>query len=50
MSGANRLSATQIRDAIASNTLTCETVARDCLERIGAREADLHAFAYINPD
>jgi amidase len=46
----NELTATEIVAAIASKATTCEAVARACLERIEARERDVQAWAYIDPD
>lgn len=37
--------AAQIRD----KTLTSETLVRSCLERIAERDADVRAWAYIDP-
>ena len=44
------MSATQIKNAVASGSLSCEAVARDCLERISARDGTLNAFAFVDPD
>ena len=46
----NRLTATEIVRAIAAGDATCEAVVRDCLERIDAREKDIHAWASIEPE
>jgi amidase len=50
MGDLNRLSATDVARGIASKALTAESVVRDCLDRIGAREPVVHAFASIDPD
>jgi amidase len=36
--------------AIATGEATCEAVVRDCLDRIDAREKDLHAWASLDPE
>jgi len=46
----NRLTATQLVNAIATGEVTCEAVMRDCLERIEARERTIHAWASLDPD
>ncbi len=43
------LSAVAARAAIAAGTLSAETLARSCLERIDAREAEVHAWAALDP-
>src|SRR5947209_12437874 len=44
------LSAGEIVRAIAAGEATCEAVARDCLERIDARESAVHAWASLDPE
>lgn len=44
------MTATDIVAAIGEGRTTCEAVARACLERIAAREPDVHAFAHLDPD
>jgi Asp-tRNA(Asn)/Glu-tRNA(Gln) amidotransferase A subunit family amidase len=46
----NKLTATELTRAIATGATTCEAVVRDCLERIDAREDDIHAWANIDPE
>jgi Asp-tRNA(Asn)/Glu-tRNA(Gln) amidotransferase A subunit family amidase len=46
----NQLTATEIVRAIADGKATCEAVARACLERIAAREPQVQAWQYIDPD
>jgi amidase len=46
----NKLTATELTRAIATGATTCEAVVRDCLERIDARENDVHAWATVDPE
>ena len=46
----NQLTATEIVRAIADGKATCEAVARACLERIAAREPQVQAWQYLDPD
>ena len=46
----NELSATEIARRIGQGAITAEAVVRDCLARIEAREAELHAWAFLDPD
>lgn len=46
----NEWTASDIAAAVNRGELTCEAVTRACLERIAAREADVHAWAYCDPD
>jgi Asp-tRNA(Asn)/Glu-tRNA(Gln) amidotransferase A subunit family amidase len=46
----NRLTATELTRAIANGEASCEAVVRDCLERIDAREKDIHAWANLDPE
>jgi Asp-tRNA(Asn)/Glu-tRNA(Gln) amidotransferase A subunit family amidase len=46
----NELTASQIVAAIAPGRTTCEAVMRACLDRIAARDADVQAWAYLDPD
>jgi Asp-tRNA(Asn)/Glu-tRNA(Gln) amidotransferase A subunit family amidase len=46
----NELLATEIAAKIAAGEVTCEAVARDCLERIAAREPVVKAFVNFDPD
>ena len=48
--GLNELSATEIVAKIAAGETTCEAVARNCIERIAAREAIVKAWVNFNPD
>jgi Asp-tRNA(Asn)/Glu-tRNA(Gln) amidotransferase A subunit family amidase len=46
----NEWSASEIAAAVNRGELSCEAVARACLERIAARETDVRAWAYCDPD
>jgi amidase len=46
----NELTATEIVAAIGAGRTSCEAVVRACLDRVAAREAEVHAFAHIDPD
>jgi Asp-tRNA(Asn)/Glu-tRNA(Gln) amidotransferase A subunit family amidase len=46
----NELTATEIVEAITAGKATCEAMARACLERIAAREPEVHAWQYLNPE
>ena len=46
----NQLTASEIAAAITSGRTTCEAVVRACLDRVAAREPDVQAWAYIDPD
>jgi len=46
----NELTATEIIAAIGQGQATCEAVVAACLERIAAREPDVHAWAHLNPE
>ncbi len=46
----HELTATEIVAAIAAGNTTCEAVARACLEHIAAREPQVQAWQYLNPD
>jgi Asp-tRNA(Asn)/Glu-tRNA(Gln) amidotransferase A subunit family amidase len=50
MTTPNLLSATEAAAAIAAGKLTSETLVRACLDRIRAREADVEAWAYLDPE
>lgn len=43
-------SAFEIVQAIHSGRVTCETIVRACLDRIGRREHLVHAWTFIDPD
>jgi Asp-tRNA(Asn)/Glu-tRNA(Gln) amidotransferase A subunit family amidase len=47
-SALNALTASEIVRAVASGEATCEAVVRACLERIDAREMDIHAWASVD--
>jgi len=49
-SALNALTASEIVRAVASGEATCEAVVRACLERIDARETDIHAWASVDPE
>jgi len=46
----NELTASEIAAAVSSGKTTCEAVARACLERIEARDPQVLAWQYLNPD
>jgi Asp-tRNA(Asn)/Glu-tRNA(Gln) amidotransferase A subunit family amidase len=46
----NEWTASEIAAAVNAGTVTCEAVTRSCLDRIAAREGDVHAWAYCDPD
>ena len=46
----NELTATQIAAAIAAGSTSCEAVTRACLERIAARDQQVLAWQYMNPE
>ena len=48
--GLNKLSASEIARATIAGETTCEEVVRDCLDRIDAREPDIHAWATVDPE
>ena len=48
--GLNLLSATQAAEKIAAGEATSLALVEDCLARIAAREPDVHAWAFIDPD
>ena len=50
MDKANKLSACEAAARIDSGELTSEALVRDCLDRIEAREPEIQAWEYIDPD
>ena len=44
------LTATQARDLLASGTVTAEAYMQACLDLIAARDADVEAWAFLDPD
>lgn len=48
--GLNLLSATQAAEKIASGETTSLVVVEDCLARIAARELDIRAWAFVDPE
>jgi Asp-tRNA(Asn)/Glu-tRNA(Gln) amidotransferase A subunit family amidase len=46
----NELTATEIIAAIGQAHTTCEAVVHACLERIAAREPEVHAWAHLDPE
>ena len=46
----NEWTASDIVAAVSRGDVSCEAVTRDCLDRIAAREADVHAWSYCDPD
>ena len=49
-SGLNLLSATQAAEKIAAGETTSLAIVEDCLARIAAREPDIRAWAFIDPE
>jgi Asp-tRNA(Asn)/Glu-tRNA(Gln) amidotransferase A subunit family amidase len=50
MTEPNRLSATEAAGAIARGELTAERLVRSCLDRIAARNPQIHAWAHVDRD
>ncbi|MGH8633563.1 MAG: amidase family protein, partial [Burkholderiales bacterium] len=50
MDSLNRLSATEAAASIAAGKLKSEALVAACLERIGQREKDVQAWAFIDPE
>lgn len=50
MSTLNHLSAAEARRQIAAGTITAEALVRDCLERIGERDAQVQAWVHCDPE
>jgi Asp-tRNA(Asn)/Glu-tRNA(Gln) amidotransferase A subunit family amidase len=50
MSGLNHLSATDAARKLAAREITAEALLADCLERIAEREADVHAWTFLDTD
>jgi len=50
MTPLNQLTASEIVQAIATRRTTAEAVARACLDRIAAREAQVQAWQFLDPD
>ena len=46
----NELTATEIIAAIGQGQATCEAVVHACLERIAAREPEVHAWTHLDPE
>jgi Asp-tRNA(Asn)/Glu-tRNA(Gln) amidotransferase A subunit family amidase len=46
----NELTATEIVAAIGEGAVTSEAVTRACLDRIAAREGEVHAWAHLDPE
>ena len=46
----NGLTASEASAKLASGEITSEALTRDCLDRIAAREGEVHAWDYIDPD
>ena len=46
----NELTATEVVAAVKSGRTTCEAVTRACLERIAAREPEVQAWQYLDPE
>src|SRR5688500_2690850 len=50
MKDLNTLTATEMVAAVRSGKATCEAITRACLDRIDAREKDVQAWQYYDPD
>lgn len=50
MKALHTLGATEAARLIAAGTITSEALVKSCLERIEAREADVQAWAFLDPD
>ena len=50
MGALNTLSAVEAARQIASGKITSEALVRDCLERIAARDAEVQAWAWLDPE
>ncbi|MBM3359015.1 MAG: amidase [Betaproteobacteria bacterium] len=50
MTALNELTATEMVAAVRSGRTTCEAITRACLDRVAARERDVQAWQYVNPD
>lgn len=50
MAALNMLTATEMVAAVCAGTTTCEAITRACLERVAAREDEVQAWSYINPE
>jgi len=48
--GLNALTAAEAAARLAAGEITSEALVRDCLARIEAREPDVHAWAWLDPD
>src|SRR5262245_47491057 len=48
--GLHELTASEIAAAVSTGRTTCEAVVRACLDRIAAREGEVQAWAYLDPD
>jgi Asp-tRNA(Asn)/Glu-tRNA(Gln) amidotransferase A subunit family amidase len=46
----NELNATEMVAAVRAGRTTCEAITRACLDRVAAREQEVQAWQYINPD
>ena len=46
----NELDASEALVAMAAGRLTAEALTRDCLDRIGTRDAVVRAFAFLDPE
>ena len=50
MTDANHLTSAEAAAAMAAGTLSSETLVRACLARIAARDGDVKAWSYVDPD
>ena len=48
--GANLLSASEARSALKAGEMSSESLVRDCLARIEARDPEIGAWAFVDPD
>jgi Asp-tRNA(Asn)/Glu-tRNA(Gln) amidotransferase A subunit family amidase len=49
-SALNELTASEIAAAVSTGRVSCEEILRACLDRIAAREPDVQAWAFLDPD
>ena len=50
MGALNSLSAMEAARQIAAKTISAEALMRDCLQRVDARDGEIHAWAYIDAE
>ena len=50
MTALNELTATEMAAAVRAGRTTCEAITRACRERVAARETEVQAWQYIDPE